>query len=148
MLIEIMPDEIKDVAGARIAMAPRRATLKKLLNLVEELAQANTILRQQVQDLRDENARLKGEQGKPDMAQPLERAARPRRATFKGNKKGLGQDGPSNGHFQSSEKERRALGGEAQGERVREAPAKNAQIKVDRTEVVKVARSELPSDGP
>ena len=94
MLIEIMPDEIKDVAGARIAMAPRRATLKKLLNLVEELAQANTILRQQVQDLRDENARLKGEQGKPDMAQPLERAARPRRATFKGNKKGLGQDGP------------------------------------------------------
>jgi hypothetical protein len=140
MLIEIMPDEIKDVAGARIAMAPRRATLKKLLNLVEELAQANTILRQQVQDLRDENARLKGEQGKPDI---------------KGNKKGLGQDGPSMapkratyGHFQSSEKERRALGGEAQGERVREAPAKNAQIKVDRTEVVKVARSELPSDGP
>jgi len=133
MLIEIMPDEIKDVAGARIAMAPRRATLKKLLNLVEELAQANTILRQQVQDLRDENARLKGEQGKPDI---------------KGNKKGLGQDGPSNGHFQSSEKERRALDGEAQGERVREAPAKNAQIKVDRTEVVKVARSELPSDGP
>jgi hypothetical protein len=116
MLIEIMPEEIKDVGGARIA-------IKKLLNLVEELAQANTALRQQVQDLRDENARLKGEQGKPDI---------------KGKKSGRGQD-------HSSEKERKALGGEGE-RRARKELAKNAYIPVDREEVVTVARSELPSD--
>jgi cell division protein FtsB len=35
--------------------------------MVEELAQANGELRKENQELRDEVARLKGEQGKPDI---------------------------------------------------------------------------------
>ena len=57
MLTDILPDEIKDIAGAREA-------IRGLLNLVEELAQANGELRKQNQELRDENARLKGKQGR------------------------------------------------------------------------------------
>jgi len=39
--------------------------IRKLLNLVETLSQENRELKRQIQELRDENNRLKGEQGKP-----------------------------------------------------------------------------------
>jgi hypothetical protein len=42
-----------------------RAAIVRLLNLVEELSADNQALRAEVQQLRDENNRLKGEQGKP-----------------------------------------------------------------------------------
>ena len=45
MLRDIVPEEIKDIAGARVA-------IKALLNMVEELAQANGELRKQNQELR------------------------------------------------------------------------------------------------
>ena len=114
MLTDILPEEIKDMAGAREA-------IRGLLNLVEELAQANAELRKQNQEQRDEIARLKGEQGKPDI---------------KGKAKGR--------RDHSSEKERKARGGEPPSKS--EGPSKNEQIKIDRDEVLKVAESELPSD--
>ena len=114
MLIDILPDEIKDIAGAREA-------IRGLLNLVEELAQANAELRKQNQELRDEVARLKGEQGKPDI---------------KGQAKNRGNH--------SSEKERKARGGEPTGKI--EGPSKNEQIKIDRDEVLEVAASEMAAD--
>jgi hypothetical protein len=46
--------------------ATRRA-IRGLLNLVETLSAENRALREEVQRLRDENNRLKGEQGKPDV---------------------------------------------------------------------------------
>ena len=114
MLTEIMPDEIKDMAGAREA-------LRGLLNLVEELAQANGELRKENQELRDENARIKGEQGQPEIK------------------------GPAKGRRDhSSEKERKAGGGEPRAKC--EEPNKNEQIKVDREEVLKVAADDLPED--
>ena len=116
MLTDILPEEIKDIAGARVA-------IKALLNMVEELAQANGELRKQNQELRDENARLKGEQGKPDI---------------KGNKKDR--------RDHSSEKERKAGGGEPTRADKGEARSKNEQIKIDREEVVKVDEGELPGD--
>jgi Transposase IS66 family len=42
-----------------------RAIIEQLLNLVEELADANRLLREENQQLRDEVNRLKGEQGQP-----------------------------------------------------------------------------------
>ena len=51
---------IQDVEGARQAVV-------LLLNLVEELKQETLTQRAEIQRLRDEINRLKGEQGKPDI---------------------------------------------------------------------------------
>lgn len=60
MLPGFDPNQITTLDGARQAVT-------RLLNLVEELTQENRQLRVQVQHLRDEINRLKGEQGKPDI---------------------------------------------------------------------------------
>jgi Transposase IS66 family len=52
-----------DLAG--LAEAAARRTIQQVLTVVEELAQQNAELRVENQALRDELARLKGEQGKP-----------------------------------------------------------------------------------
>lgn len=59
MLSDFDPTQIQET-GARQAII-------KLLNLVEELKRENTALREEVQQLRDENNHLKGEQGKPSV---------------------------------------------------------------------------------
>ena len=60
MLSSINPEVIQDLEGARTA-------IMALLNLVEELKGDNASLREEVQRMRDEIARLKGEQGKPEV---------------------------------------------------------------------------------
>jgi hypothetical protein len=59
MLEEIDPSTIKD--------EDTRALVLKLLNLLENAWQENKLLKEEVQHLRDENNRLKGQQGKPDL---------------------------------------------------------------------------------
>ena len=54
------PNAIQDLESARQAIV-------HILNLVEELSSDNITLRQEKQQLRDENNRLKGEQGKPQV---------------------------------------------------------------------------------
>jgi len=110
MLPGFDPNEIKDLDRAREAIG-------MLLNLVEELKQENIALREQVQGLRDEVNRLKGEQGKPDI---------------KPGEKGGGSD-------YSSEKERREP-------KKRRRRRKANRIQIDREELLKVERSELPKD--
>jgi hypothetical protein len=110
MLPGFDPNQIKDLDQAREAMG-------MLLNLVEELKQENMLLREQVQELRDEVNRLKGEQGKP---------------SIKPGKKGGGTD-------HSSEQERRRP---KQRRRRRKAP----QIQIDREEKLPVERSQLAKD--
>ena len=58
MLENFNPQQIQTVEGAREAIV-------HLLNLVEEMKQENLKLRETIQNLRDENNHLKGEQGKP-----------------------------------------------------------------------------------
>jgi len=60
MINKFDPQLIQDVEGARLPVV-------LLLNLVEELKQENISQRAEIQRLRDENNRLKGEQGKPDI---------------------------------------------------------------------------------
>jgi hypothetical protein len=110
MLPGFDPNEIKDLDRAREAIG-------MLLNLVEELKQENIALREQVQELRDEVNRLKGEQGKPDI---------------KPGKPGGGSD-------YSSEKERRES-------KKRRRRRKANRIQINREELLKVERSELPKD--
>lgn len=110
MLKEFDPNQIQDLEGARQALI-------KILNVVEEISSENKRLREEVQALRDENNRLKGEQGRPQV---------------KANK------AKSNGDH-SSEQERRQ-----RKDRCKES--KLDKIKIDREEVLKVAPADLPED--
>ena len=113
MLDDLDLNRIQDIAGARQAIL-------RLLNLVEELAAENRQRREEVQQLRDEINRLKGEQGQPKI---------------KPNQKPAGAT-PTN---QSSERERRQS-------KARHQTSKVDQIKVDREEVLKVDPAQLPAD--
>ena len=86
-----------------------------LLNLVEELKAENQQLRETVQKLKNENARLKGEQGQPPVKPPPP---------------------PKN---YSSEKERSE-------KKQRRKRSKRNTIRIDREEVLRVERAELPTD--
>jgi len=110
MLPGIDPNQIKDLDRAKEA-------IRMLLNMVEELKQENDALRKDVQHLRDEVNRFKGEQGKPKI---------------KPKKKTGGSD-------HSSEEERRQP-------KKRRRRRKNSQIKIDREEKLEVDRSQLPED--
>jgi hypothetical protein len=60
-----MPDGLAGLDLERVADAEAREWLRRLLNLVEELAGEVRELRAENQRLRDENNRLRGEQGQP-----------------------------------------------------------------------------------
>ena len=110
MLKHFDPRLIQDVESARQAMV-------HLLNLVEELQQENLSQRAEIQALRDEINRLKGEDGKPDI---------------KANKK------QKEDH--SSEKERKG------SSRKRRKRKKHSEVKIDHEEILRIDKSQLPSD--
>ena len=62
---------IPDVNLDAIPDPATRHLVGQLLNLIETLAAENAALRVEVQQLRDENARLKGGSGKPDVKPPV-----------------------------------------------------------------------------
>lgn len=97
-------------------LAGARQAIALLLNLVEEVKQENDQLRATVQQLRDEISRLKGEQGKPDIKSNQQK---------------------SKSH--SSEKERREP-------QAWQKSSKLEQVKIDREEIVRVDKSQLPAD--
>src|SRR6266704_1497393 len=99
---------LDDLDLSIIGDEPARQAIQLLLNLVETLSAENRALREENQRLRDENNRLKGEQGKPDI-KPNTKA----KASL------------------SSEKERRAS-------KTHHKANKQANIRIDRVEVVKV----------
>jgi hypothetical protein len=63
--------QIPDVTLDAIPDPATRQVVGHLLNLLETLAAENTALRREVQQLRDENARLKGGSAKPDVKPPV-----------------------------------------------------------------------------
>ncbi len=106
-----------DLDLSRIPDAGVREVIVRLLNLVEEVAADNRALRAENQRLRDEIARLKGEQGKPTIPPAA----------------------PPGGGDHSSEAERRQPLA-----RTRRSRKRDRQI--DRTEIVRVDRATLPPD--
>lgn len=115
-----MPDSLLPIIDLdQIADAGARHAIGGLLNLVEELMMENRTLRTEVQRLRDENNRLKGEQGQP---------------TIKANTKVAV---PAGDH--SSERERRRP-------TPRHVRRKLQEIVLDRTEVLAVDPALLPLD--
>src|SRR5712692_7106025 len=107
MLEDFDPTTIQDEALRQVFI--------DLMNLVENLYAKVQEQDEEMQRLRDENNRLKGEQGKPDR---------------KANKAAT--------HL-SSEKERRES-------KPHHKASKQAQIRIDRVEVLKVDRELLPHD--
>ena len=96
-------------------------TLSILVNLVENLSEQNEKLKIEVQKLRDENNRLKGEQGKPNI---------------RGNK------GGGKGKNFSSEKERK----QRKVKKKKKSKGKKKNIRINRSEVYEVDQSKLPAD--
>lgn len=111
MLSGFDPNQITNLEGARQA-------IKLLLNLVEELKQENESQRGEIQQLRDEINRLKGEQGKPDI-----KAGKQRKS--------------ADDH--SSEQERRQAKPHGKSSKV-------DKIEVKREVKLKVDQSQLPAD--
>jgi hypothetical protein len=95
-----------------------RELVKGLLNFIEQLSSSLREARAEIQRLRDENNRLKGEQGKPEIKANVEGEA-------------------AKDH--SSEKERKKP-------RKRREKKKTASIVIDREEVLKVNQAVLPGD--
>jgi hypothetical protein len=56
-----------DQETAQLENSGEQALFKKLLNIIERLASSNEAQESELQQLRDEINRLKGEQGKPDI---------------------------------------------------------------------------------
>jgi hypothetical protein len=111
----MMLDEI-DLSGIQEENA--RQLVVRLLNLIEALSADLRDAQVEIQRLRDEVNRLKGEQGKP-------------------NVKGNTPQPPRPDH--SSEKERRKP-------RPRQKRSKQAAIRIDREQVLKVDQASLPAD--
>jgi len=107
MLENFDPTTIEDEGLRHVVIA--------LMNLVEHLSAKVAEQAEEIQRLRDENNRLKGEQGKPKI-----KATHPASDV-------------------SSEKERR-------GSKPHHKATKQAQIRIDRVEVVKVDEEHLPAD--
>lgn len=97
-----------------------REAIVRLLNLVEEVAAENRALRAEVQQLRDENHRLKGEQGQPSIKP--DRTSRPA--------------APAD---HSSERERHRP-------QARKKRRKVSQITIDREQVLTIDPTGLPAD--
>ena len=95
-----------------------RQTVKRLLNLIEELNSKVIKLEAENQSLKDENNRLKGEKGQPDI-----KAKKPR---------GLSKN-------YSSEKERKTRNKNSKSR-------KNESINIDREEILEYPPDELPAD--
>ena len=95
-----------------------KALLTLLMNKIEEQDKQINVLKAEVQILRDENNRLKGEKGKPSI--------RPQTSS----------------QNISSESERKKL----ERKKTKKAKAKNHKITITRTERCKVDKSTLPAD--
>lgn len=120
-----------DHESTQLKNGVERDIVKRLLNLVERLVAENAEQKAELQNLRDEINRLKGEQGKPDI---------------KANKK---KDGDI-----SSEAERKQAEADANGEAVenadgkkkRQREAKLPKIKIDREQICPLDKTGLPDD--
>jgi hypothetical protein len=102
--------KLPDVNLDAISDLATREVVRQLLNIIEALAAENVALRAKNQQLRDENARLKGGLGQPD-SKPL---------VFP----------TTTNHFSKSERQTRTLGGK---------PKKNATLMMTREEQCVVA---------
>lgn len=108
--------QIPDVKLDAISDPATREVVRQLLNLIETLAAENAALRQELQQLRDQNARLKGGSCKPDIKPPTS---------------------PATDHSSEAERRQRTPRGK---------PKKNASLTITREWPCRLEPSTLPPD--
>ena len=136
MKIQDLQAEINaiDQEIAQIESSAGQAIVKKLLNIIERLASSNAAQESELQKLRDEINRLKGEQGKPDI---------------KANKK---KDGNISSEAERKEAEANAnkdnseSGENSAGKKKRQREPKLPKIKIDREVFCPLDKAGLPDD--
>ena len=112
--------------------------IKRLFNLIEGVAAENEELKEEVQKLRDENNRLKGEKGKPDIK------ANKKKATDISSETERKQ-------AQAEASEDTAAGGAEVGEDASDKKRRNREpklpkIKIDRVQICPLVKDGLPDD--
>ncbi len=120
-----------DHESAQHKNGAERDLVKKLLNLIERLLAENAEQKAELQNLRDEINRLKGEQGKPDI---------------KANKK---KDGDISSETERKQAEADANGKTLEntdGKKKRQREAKRPKIKIDREQICPLDKTGLPDD--
>ena len=116
-----MTDSLFDINPGELKLDPGvRDLLQRLLNHIEVLTKENRELKEKNQQLRDENAHLKGEKGKPKI-----------KAQKQGEEK-------SAADTKKKEETNRTIN--------KEALERSRRIKIDREDVRKSDRSEMPAD--
>ena len=140
MKIQDLQAEINaiDQENAQIESSEGQAIVKKLLNIIERLASSNDAQESELQKLRDEINRLKGEQGKPDI---------------KANKK---KDGNISSEAERKEAEANAKKGiencdgesgeNTEEKKKRQREPKLPKIKIDREVFCPLDKAGLPDD--
>ena len=114
------PDQLSQIDLTEYSLdPPTQELIRGLLNLVEELIANNDEQESEIQRLRDEIARLKGEKGKP--------VFKPRRSKKASSVRDSAQAEPSS-------------------EEVTEKPSRRERIQIDRVETIKLDRDSLPED--
>ena len=89
--------EALDIDLAGIEDPQMRRGFVAVLNIVQQLSEENARLRQQVQKLKDEIVRLKGEQGKPDVKPSKKTGASRRRSSGRRARRARSASGRSGG---------------------------------------------------
>lgn len=115
---KLEPALLQTIDPKEIADKSMRQTVEILLNLIEQLNSKVIDLEEENQKLRDENNRLKGEQGQPEI-------------------KGKKPRGFNNNY--SSEKERKIV-------KNHDKSRKKESIKIDREEILECEPEKLPAD--
>ena len=122
MISNIMEESLSNINLEELNLdKPVRDLLGRLLNHIEIVTKENRQFKEEIQQLRDENARLKGEKGKPEI---------------KANKK---DQEKSQADAKKKEQTKRTINKE-------EGKERSERIKIDREEVRKLERSKLPED--
>lgn len=117
-----MKDDLSNINLAELNLDPPvRELVQRLLNHIEVLTKENRQLKEEIQQLRDENACLKGEKGKPEI---------------KVNKK---DEEDSKADIQKKKETKKEINKE-------DSKKRSERIKIDREDVRKLDRSKLPED--
>lgn len=117
---------------AQIESGVERDLVKKLLNLIERVANDNESLEAEIQQLRDEVNRLKGEQGKPDI-KPNNKNQKQTDTSSEAERKKAEADANKKEDIESKKN-------------TRNRKPKLSKIKIDETKICSLDKTGLPSD--
>ncbi len=138
-----MDDSLKDINITELHLdPPAHKLVQRLLNHIEAIVSDLNEMREENQQLRDEIARLKGEQGKPKMKPNRPDDENDDNQTDGDNDNEDSQSNRNHGKKNDSLSEHNSKSDTASKEDI----PRSEQITIDRTEVIQLNREQLPPD--